>query len=274
MLRAGSDGRRRAARRRQHGQRHKHRQQEPPQVEFGIPDADRARAAQRRPVQRPKLVGQREVQTEPALLTAGRMQPAGDAAEADVGLGDPLGAARHQAGHDHGRPRPAPPDHDGRHDQRRRQVHGVPAGPGSRTPRSRPARPASPAPCRGPQEAAHGGQAAERGPHVRHGLGAVILRHPQAAEQQPASPSTQAGRSRRQVHSATVRPRPQASDRYTRSAATEPVSAATGATSSGMPRAAPGRTRRPARARSPGSRRQPRPSSAPSAARRTAVPRR
>ena len=56
----------------------------------------------------------------------------------------------------------------------------------------------------------------------------------------PASPSTQAGRSRRQVHSASVSPRPHASDRYTRSATTELVSAATGATSSGTPRARAG----------------------------------
>ena len=175
----------------QDGQRHQHRQQEPPQVQFGIPDADGARAAQRRPVQRAELVGQREVQAEPALLGAGRVQPAGDAAEARVRLDDPFGAARHQAAHDRHGPRPAP-HHDRRDQERCRQVHGVPrphqgherharAQPDPRTqPGQRPAA--------APQEAAHGGQAAERGPHVRHGLRAVVLRHPQAAEQDPGQP--------------------------------------------------------------------------------------
>ena len=63
---------------------------------------------------------------------------------------------------------------------------------------------------------------------------------PSPPNKTPDSASTQAGRSRRQVHNATVSPSPLASDKYTRSAATELVSAVTGATSNGTPRARAG----------------------------------
>ena len=240
----------------QDGERHQHGQQEPPQVQFGIPDADGARAAQRRPVQRAQLVGQREVQTEPALLAAGRVQPAGDAAEARVRLDDPLGAARHQATDDHGGPRPAPPDTESPRPRAARPgTRRPPAGPGSRTRRSRPARPdpARPPPCHRPA----GSSPRRPGRRAR-----------------TTCPAWPAGRSTAPPTSRRTGPRP----------APAPTPGAAAATSTARPSGpgrrpptgtpaapppswsarpparqaagrrepAPGRTRRPARARSPG----------------------
>ena len=177
-----------------------------------------------------QLVPHGEMQPEAVLLAARLVQPGQRAAEAQVRLDHPLGAASHQPGRGcRGKlPVPPRPDHQGSDSERHRQEHriagadqggerhagGQPSQRAARGPRASVSRgvrlpraaraagaasaaasagaaAASFAGAAGPQPRgclqvqAHGGERADRHPEVGHGLRAVILGSPQAAEDQP-----------------------------------------------------------------------------------------
>ena len=143
---------------------------------------------------------------------------------------------------DRGGPRPAPPDQDRRDDQRHGQVHGVPRPDQGheRDARAQPAQPA-PAPCHRPAGSSPrrpGRRARTTCPAWPAGRSTAPPTGRRTGPRPAPAPTPGAA-----AATSTARPSGpgrKATDRYTRSAATELVSAATGATSSGTPRARAG----------------------------------